>query len=148
MILDLVIDGNDPEGFLRKPVTAVTVFDENLKKTVKDMMETMDSSNGIGLSGPQVKLSKMIIVMNIPNGFKGEIINPNIIYRDKFKAKNYEGCLSIPGISKEVARPVSVVVQYVDANQVSHVTTFTGLNCICFLHEYDHLLNKLMTDYK
>ena len=57
-----------------------------------------------------------------------------------------EGCLSLPDIHEEVARPSIVVVKYLDENFEEHTEEFTGIRARVFQHEYDHLEGKVFTD--
>ena len=57
-----------PDPVLFNPGEAVTEFDDNLKKLVSDMFETMYSAPGVGLAAPQVGVSKRLFVMDCSGG--------------------------------------------------------------------------------
>src|SRR5580658_904851 len=100
-----------PEPVLSQPGEPVTEFDAHLRKLVADMFETMYASQGIGLAGPQVGVSKRLTVIDLSMGKdpaqKLVLINPEIIHRDG-KLYEDEGCLSFPEIREKVARAAKV----------------------------------------
>ncbi len=130
-----------PDPFLFKKVEQVTVFDENLKSQVKDMVATMFNSKGVGLSSNQVGLNKRIFVMNC----LGEaaptyvFINPIIKENSQEDCLDKEGCLSFPGLYIDVKRKKSVVVRWQDLEGNFQEKEFFGLEAICVQHEIDHL---------
>ena len=103
-----------PDPVLREPTEEVTSFDEELKSLADEMLETMYASDGIGLAGPQVGISKKIAVIE----YKGEkyvLINPVIFEREGAIIVE-EGCLSFPGIYEKVEAPELIKVEYQDVN--------------------------------
>lgn len=130
-----------PEPVLLTVGKPVEHFDENLKKFVSDMFETMYSANGVGLAAPQVAESKRLFVMDCSGGEdesrKFAIINPEII---QVEGEQYgdEGCLSFPGIYQKVQREMRTVVRYQDVNGEFQELDTTELEARCILHETDH----------
>lgn len=116
-------------------------FDENLKKIVEDMFETMYSAQGVGLAAPQVGISKRFFVMDVPTdeGKSNRIalINPEIITQEGEQYGD-EGCLSFPGIYTKVRREVRTVVRYQDVFGNLQELDCTDLSARCVLHETDH----------
>ncbi|KOB58388.1 hypothetical protein PFHG_00131 [Plasmodium falciparum HB3] len=99
-----------PDPILRRRSEEVTNFDDNLKRVVRKMFDIMYESKGIGLSAPQVNISKRIIVWNALYEKRKEeneriFINPSIVEQSLVKLKLIEGCLSFPGIEGKVERP-------------------------------------------
>ena len=95
-----------PDRILKRKARDVDSITDADRKLIRDMFETMYISGGVGLAAPQVGVSKRIIVCN-PTGEKKDelaVINPRILYRKGRKIKDCEGCLSVPGITAEVAR--------------------------------------------
>ena len=94
-----------PDPVLRKKTEKITVFDEKLEQTVKDMAETMYDAPGIGLAAPQVGLSIKLIVVDTtqPDGEKEYLamINPEITAH-KGTQLDEEGCLSVPELTANV----------------------------------------------
>ena len=116
-------------------------FNEELKKLVEDMFETMYDSQGVGLAAPQVGVSKRLFVMDVPTE-EGEsnriaLINPEIILQEGEQIGD-EGCLSFPGIYTTVRREVRTVVRYKDVFGNEQELDCTDLSARCVLHETDH----------
>lgn len=144
-----------PDDRLRLPTTAVTVFDEELQRTVEDMFESMYHYDGIGLAAPQIGLSKRIIVIDIKdtdeegqvvNRFKYTMINPEILEKRGTETAQ-EGCLSVPEIYEEVTRAAEVKVKYQDEHGEEHELEADGILAVCIQHEIDHLQGHLFIDY-
>src|SRR5204863_10165035 len=114
MILDVVKYG-DP--ILTKRGEDVIEFDENLRKLVDDVFETMYGAPGVGLAAPQVGVLKRLFVMDCSSGKdkkqKVALINP-VIETEEGVQIGDEGCLSFPGIFLEVKRPQRIVVRALD----------------------------------
>lgn len=143
MIYPIVKYGNP---VLEKPAEPVTAFDEELKKLVEDMFESMYAAHGVGLAAPQIGLSKRLAVVDIT--FKEDpqaklvLINPEIIHTEGRHTQN-EGCLSIPEFREPVTRPHKVTVRAQDVTGNFFEKTGEELLARAFLHETDHLNGKL-----
>src|SRR5512147_3097838 len=94
-----------PDARLHKVAASVTVFDESLKRLVRDMAQTMYAAPGIGLAATQVDVHKQIIVIDIsPTHDQLKVfINPHIL-EQRGSSDLEEGCLSVPGVYDKVAR--------------------------------------------
>jgi peptide deformylase len=143
MIYPIVRFGNP---VLEKPSEPVTVFDDDLKKLVQDMFESMYEAHGVGLAAPQIGLSKRLAVIDItfkedPNA-KLVLVNPEIIHTEG-KHRQNEGCLSIPEFREPVTRANKVTVRAQDVNGKWFEKTGEELLARAFLHETDHLNGKL-----
>ena len=96
-----------PEPVLQQPGEPVTEFNDELRKLIADMFETMYASQGIGLAAPQVAVSKRVTVIDLSMGKdpaqKLVLVNPEIIVQEG-KQYEEEGCLSFPDIREKVAR--------------------------------------------
>jgi peptide deformylase len=136
-----------PNEVLRRHCDPVDVFSESLQTLVKDMVETLASRGGIGLSAPQVCCSKRIVVTEMSgDGATPEIyINPEIISRAA-PGIVQESCLSLPGVSGNVVRSTQVTVSAQDINGHSFEQKLTGMHAVCLQHEIDHLDGVLLTD--
>ncbi|MBZ5721517.1 MAG: peptide deformylase [Acidobacteriia bacterium] len=143
MIYPIVKFGNP---VLDKPAEPVTVFDDDLKKLVQDMFESMYEAHGVGLAAPQIGLSKRLAVIDItfkedPNA-KLVLVNPEIIHTEG-KHRQNEGCLSIPEFREPVTRAAKVTVRAQDVNGKWFEKTGEELLARALLHETDHLNGKL-----
>src|SRR6478609_11389359 len=116
MIYPIVKFGNP---VLEKPAEKVTVFDDELRKLIDDMFESMYEAHGVGLAAPQIGIGRRIAVIDVT--FKEDpkaklvLINPEII-RTEGKHTQSEGCLSIPEFRENVARTKIVTVRAQDIN--------------------------------
>jgi peptide deformylase len=130
-----------PEPVLLQPGEAVTEFDEDLKKLVADMFETMYEARGVGLAAPQVGVSKRLFVMDCSGGEDPAqrivMINPEIL-RVEGEQDGEEGCLSFPGIYFPVKRDFRAVVRAHDLNGKLFEVDGMELTARCMLHETDH----------
>ena len=131
-----------PAEVLLQPASNVTDFDETLRRLVDDMFDTMYAAPGVGLAAPQVGLSKRLFVMDCSNrksaAARLAIANPEIVYQAGEQV-DYEGCLSVPGYSYKLARPMNVIVRGQDLNGDQIEYDAEGLEARCVLHETDHL---------
>lgn len=133
-----------PDPILRKKAVDVIEFNLKLEKQVERMKNFIDGK-GIGLAANQVGYNnKVIIYWN--NGFK-ELINPKILVSSDNEEKLIEGCLSLPGLEKEVKRPSSVMVSGRLLNGSFITFTAFDLTARIIQHEIDHLEGKLILDY-
>lgn len=135
---------------LRDVARAVEVpLDQAELELVEDMFATLAHAHGVGLAAPQVYQSRRICVVHphpsvrYPNAPEVEplvLINPEISWRAKELEKEWEGCLSIPGIRALVPRPRAITLSYTSPNG----ERIQGYACEGFLarviqHEVDHL---------
>jgi peptide deformylase len=131
-----------PEPVLSQPGEPVTEFNDELKKLVEDMFETMYASQGIGLAAPQVAVSKRVTVIDLSQGKDPEqklvLVNPEIIFREG-KQYEEEGCLSFPEIREKVQRASTVKVRAQDLNGKWFEMDGEELLSRAFQHEIDHL---------
>ena len=140
----------EPNKVLREKSLPVERVDEDLKKIMDDMLETMYAANGIGLAAIQIGVPKRIIVMDMRNNEKKEpryFINPVIQNKNSEKATYEEGCLSVPNQFAEIDRPSTCVVEYLDYDGKKQILSADGLLAICIQHEIDHLEGILFIDY-
>jgi len=108
------------------------------------MAETMKKANGIGLAAPQVGILKRVIIVDIGEGLN-VFINPEIIEMDG-EIIDVEGCLSIPGVYGEVARPQRLKVKAKDEKGLEFELEAEGLFARAICHEIDHLNGVLFID--
>ena len=139
-----IVKFGDP--VLEKPAEPVARFDDELKKLVEDMFESMYAARGVGLAAPQIGLSKRLAVVDItfkddPNA-KLVLINPEIIHKEG-RQRGTEGCLSIPEFREEVTRAKTVTVRAQDLTGKFFEQTGEDLLARALLHETDHLHGKL-----
>ena len=142
-----------PLRFLGDPVlleTAVPVdaFDAALATLVRDMFQTMYAAPGRGLAAPQVGVSRRVFVVDTQwkeaDPAPMIFVNPKMTARSDKTVVGTEACLSIPGRSFAVSRPIWVDMTWQDLNGVSHEGRFEGVEAVCVAHEFDHLNGLLI----
>ena len=132
------------EKVLRRKAARVAEIDKPLVRLLDDMVETMYAAQGIGLAGPQIGVSRRIIVVDAGDG-PIQLVNPRIVDH-KGRAVGTEGCLSIPSIYGEVERWKQVVVKGLNAKGEPVAYEASGLFAVVLQHEIDHLDGRLFTD--
>ncbi|MEN3037711.1 MAG: peptide deformylase [Candidatus Kryptonium sp.] len=149
MILPIYLYG-DP--IFKKPAQKIKNIDDKFIETLKDMFETMEIADGIGLAATQVGIPYSFAVIDVSvyeeyKDFKRMvIINPEIIYTSGEDVME-EGCLSIPGLRAEIIRPAKVVLRYQDIDLTMNEMECEGLLARVVQHEVDHLNGKFFIDY-
>src|SRR5579862_9054790 len=131
-----------PEPVLQQPGEPVSEFDEDLRKLVADMFETMYASQGIGLAAPQVGVSRRVTVIDLSQGKdpaqKLVLINPEVISNEG-KQYEEEGCLSFPEIREKISRAAKVRIRAQDERGKWFEMDGEQLLSRAFQHEIDHL---------
>jgi peptide deformylase len=117
-----------------------------IRRLVDDMFETMYAAKGIGLAAPQVGRLERVAVIDVGEGSRFAIINPEIVLAEG-TAKGEEGCLSIPEVYGDVERASRVVVRALDGEGELREIEASDLLARCLQHEIDHLHGKLFIDY-
>ena len=137
-----------PDARLHKTASPVTVFDDGLKRLVRDMAETMYAAPGIGLAATQVDIHKQVIVIDASERRDSLIVlvNPEIVETTGISDIE-EGCLSVPGIYELVERAERVKVRAYDQNGNALTLEAQGLLAVCIQHEMDHLQGKVFVEY-
>jgi len=140
-----------PHPTLKKTAKPVAAVDNRVRRLMDDMLETMYSSDGIGLAGPQVGALERIVVIDIQNKDEESnplfLANPEIVWSSSQTIVHEEGCLSVPQQYAEVTRPEAVRVRYLDRdNKVQEMDAVDTL-AVCLQHEIDHLNGVLFVDH-
>lgn len=133
---------------LRQKATEVPTPGPELDRLVADMFETMYDARGIGLAAPQIGLSQRLIVVDV-NEDGAEpmaLLNPVVAELKGPEERYEEGCLSIPGVSAHVERPVTCVVDALDTKGSPVRIEAEGMLARCLQHEIDHLDGVLFID--
>lgn len=152
MALLPIITAPDPRlKIISAPVEEVN---DDIRKLVADMYETMYEAPGIGLAAIQVGVQKRLLVIDvIGKGDKDDdpqplaIINPEITWVSDHDATYEEGCLSVPQHYADVVRPAEIKMNYLDADGNKRKLHADGLLATCLQHEIDHLDGILFVDH-
>lgn len=129
---------------LRKTCRTQLDFDERLHTILDDMKETMYAADGVGLAAPQIGILRRFCIVDTGDGLV-ELINPVITEKSGSQTGD-EGCLSLPGKSAVVTRPMEVTVRAQDRTGNNIIIKAEGLKARAFCHEIDHLDGTLYID--
>ena len=140
-----------PDRRLKLRSEPVGRVDDEVRRLMDDMLETMHAAPGIGLSAIQVGVARRIIVIEVaPEGGESHLIrlvDPEITWLSSETEVFEEGCLSFPDHFGEIRRPSAVKARYTDENNETREIEASGLLCRCIQHEIDHLDGVLMVDH-
>ena len=141
----------EPNKTLREKSLPVEIVDNDLRKLMDDMLETMYAAPGIGLAAIQIGVPKRVIVLDIDQkeGQKNPLffINPEIVKKSQTNSIYEEGCLSVPGQFAEIERPENCHIKYIDYLGEAKEIEAKGMLATCIQHEIDHLEGVLFIDY-
>ncbi len=147
-----IIAYGDP--ILRKQSGRIEEIDDEVRRLVDDMIETMKAAKGVGLAAPQVAVSRMLFVVDWSLLENEEIrdegvvayINPVILSASEDKVTEVEGCLSLPEVTAEVGRSNKIELSYQTFNGKEVRKELTGYPARVIQHEFDHLQGILFID--
>nr|WP_315029833.1 peptide deformylase [uncultured Chryseobacterium sp.] len=163
MNLPIIAYGNP---ILRQKCSKIDKSSPKVLQSIDDMWETMKNANGCGLSSSQIGNPLQLFVVDTQcifenfdtesqllyfekddKGIQETFINAKITASSEEAWEDYEGCLSIPGLSQKVKRPWKITIQYLDKDFNPQIKTFSGMTARVIQHEYDHTLGILYFDY-
>lgn len=124
-------------------------------KVVDDMLYALSESNGVGLAAPQISESFCIVIIASKPSKRYPLapeMMPIVMFNPRFKIlseeiiKDWEGCLSIPGIRALVPRYQAIKISYLDQAGERYELLAEGFVARIFQHEYDHLNGLVYLD--
>jgi peptide deformylase len=134
---------------LHHPASEIAAIDDEVRRLVDDMIETMYGAPGVGLAAPQIGVPLRVFVVDVSVGRKpGELhvlINPVFVEREGMQLEE-EGCLSVPGFNATVVRPSRAVIRGLDRTGTEQTIEGRDLLARAFQHEMDHLDGLLFVD--
>ncbi len=149
-----------PDTRLREPSKPIERVDDEVRKLVADMFETMHDADGLGLAAVQVGVHRRLVVLDVPAPGDPEtkddearksnplvLINPKILTLGDDRRTHEEGCLSIPEFRVDIERPASLRLAYTDESGQARELNASGLLATAIQHEIDHLDGKLIVDF-
>ena len=146
-LLDIEVLG---ARILREEAAPVEAIDDDVRRLARDMFDTMYHAEGIGLAGPQVGVSRRILVVDVKNDDESRhvhaLVNPVVVEASRKQDKASEGCLSIPGLEENVTRAVRVTVEALSLDGDPVRIEADGLLARALQHEVDHLDGVLFID--
>ncbi len=141
-----------PDPILKEKSQEVLSVNDEIKRILQDMLETMYSAGGVGIAAPQVGILKRLVVIDVEQkdedtrGNPIFMVNPQIVWKSEETNICEEGCLSVPQQRAEVERAASVRAVYTDFNGKSCEISAEGLLAKAIQHELDHLDGILYID--
>lgn len=140
-----------PDPRLKEVSRDVDRVDAEIRMLVDDMFDSMYAAKGIGLAAIQIGVPKRVIVMDLAqkDGDSEPLvfINPKLLWTSDELMVCEEGCLSVPDIWEEVARPAHIKAEHLDRDGQRIVLEAEGLLATCLQHEMDHLDGILFVDH-
>ncbi len=155
-----------PDKRLKVKSQPVAAVDDEVRKLLDDMVETMRAAPGIGLSAIQVGVAKRIMVVEVDDAEKLQseesavaqppapgtrttryLVNPKIMWESEKVVFCEEGCLSLPDQFAEIERPADIKVTYLDRDGRPQELAASGMLARCIQHEMDHLDGLLLVDH-
>jgi len=132
---------------LKSHATPVDSFDDSLRRQVSRMAGIMSDALGVGLAAPQLGISQRLLVYRVgPDAPVIALANPELEWSSSDAEEGEEGCLSIPGVTVDVERPVHVRVRALDEQGEERTVEASGLEARVIQHEMDHLDGVLILE--
>ena len=141
---------------LRSQAQPVENFtDKKLQRLIDSLIETVTAANGVGIAAPQVSQPyRLFILASHPNPRYPDaptmkpkaIINPQIIAHSEETDKDWEGCLSVPGLRGKISRYRTIKVEYCNRDGQLQQEILTDFIARIFQHELDHLDGLVFLD--
>ncbi len=141
---------------LRSPAAPIeNIQDPFVQLLIDNLLKTVNKANGVGIAAPQVSESLQLFIvasrpnlryLNAPTMEPTPMINPQILAYSDDADKDWEGCLSVPGMRGLVRRSREIEVLYTDRHGEQHQKIFTGFVARILQHEYDHIQGKVFLD--
>jgi peptide deformylase len=140
-----------PDPRLKVKAKHVDAVDDQVRRLMDDMLETMYAAPGIGLAAPQVGDPRRIVVIDVAHDEEPKqplrMANPEILWRSEDETTYNEGCLSLPEHYADVTRPKEIRVRYLDHQNEIRELHAEGLLATVIQHEMDHLQGILFVDH-
>lgn len=154
MAVRQIVEYSKNEAALRKKSEPVRAVNRHIKNLIKDLKDTLVArSEGIGLAAPQINVHSRVVVVRLKGNRNGDqepeppiaLVNPKIIEARR-PEKDFDGCLSFPGLYAETVRPHYLKVEGLDEWGKPFVRVFEGFDAVLMHHEIDHLDGILFID--
>jgi peptide deformylase len=152
-ILSIYQLGNPVLREMAQPIT--NVHAPEIQELIDNLIATAKNATGVGIAAPQVAISYQLLIIasqpnarypNAPEMEPTAIINPTIISHSEEMVKDWEGCLSVPGIRGLVPRYRRIEVEYLCRDSQLKRQELTDFVARIFQHEYDHLQGLVFLD--
>jgi peptide deformylase len=132
----------------RRSQVVENIKDDRIQQLIDSLIFTVQQANGVGIAAPQATQSDRLFIVasrpnlrypQAPNMEPTAMINPRIVASSTETVKDWEGCLSIPGIRGLVPRSRAIEIEYTSRDGKLHRQELTDFVARIFQHEHDHL---------
>jgi peptide deformylase len=143
-----------PDPILEQTSKNVEEFDSSILELCEDMITLMFAHNGVGISAPQVGESLRVIAfmpLDTPADYPKSpriLVNPVIYNYSKNFIEEWEGCISLPGLSVKISRPIWIEISAQDEYGIEYTERFENLEARIIQHEINHLDGILISKYQ
>lgn len=145
-----------PEGkeILRKKCEPTQHINKRISRCAQDLVDTLNAHpESIGLAAPQIGMHYRVVVVRLGGVRDSEqepgpplpLINPKIV-ESRDEKRDFDGCLSFPGLYGETVRPHYLQVTGLDEHGCAFDMVFEGFDAVVVHHELDHLDGVLFID--
>ncbi|ODN67023.1 peptide deformylase [Methylophaga muralis] len=141
---------------LRRVALPVTdINDVVLQQNIDDLIVFVQQRGGMGIAATQVGINQRFFIMSshpnerypyAPDMPATCVINPEIIWHSAAVEKDWEGCLSVPGLRALVPRYQQIEVRYSLRDGTQIQVKYDDFMARLFQHELDHLDGKVFVD--
>ncbi|SFU15532.1 peptide deformylase [Mesorhizobium sp. YR577] len=129
-----------PDHRLRAVAEPISVFDEELRRLVTDLADTMHAAPGIGITAPHIGILKRLVVIEVsPAAGLRTYVNPSILWTSGEMIRHTEGSISMPGVTEDIERHARIRLSYQDLEGIERIEEADGLLSVCHQHEIDQL---------
>ena len=142
------------EAALRRKSKPVQKTNPHVQALIQDLKDTLTSCpDGAGLAAPQIDVHERVVVVRLglrdkddPTGVSPTaLINPEIMGA-RNERRDFDGCLSFPGLYGTTRRPHYLKVKALDETGQPFERIFEDFDAILVHHEIDHLDGILFID--
>jgi peptide deformylase len=131
-----------PHPIFKQISAPVDTVDDELRAFIRDLFQTLEYEQAVGLAAPMVGVLKRIVVVDLHEGGVSNpltIINPEITWKSEEMQQHEEASVCFAGISAEITRPMSITLRYIDENNAPQELTAEGFLASVIQHEIDYL---------
>jgi peptide deformylase len=139
---------------LRAKSESIGAFNKSTRQLIEDLKDTLIAhTDGIGLAAPQINVHVRVVIVRLKTGGGGghetdppiALINPEVVEAGD-ERRDFDGCLSFPGLYGETVRPHYLRVTGLDESGKKFDRIFEGFDAVVVHHEIDHLDSVLFID--
>jgi peptide deformylase len=140
---------------LRRKSDPVIGIKRPVRRLIRDLKDTLQtSSDGVGLAAPQINVHQRVVIVCLGSEMESNwragppvaLVNPQIVETGD-ERKDFDGCLSFPGLYGETKRPHHLRVTGMDEGGQPFDWFFDDFNAVLVHHEIDHLDGVLFIDH-